>query len=64
VYGRWEIGENGEKVESAPCPPFFVSVAFKGLSPAVSLLFATLAGRPISVAAKRLTVADCWREGK
>ena len=31
---------------------FFVSVAAKGLSPAVSLLFATLAGKSISVAAK------------
>ena len=35
-----------------PTPVFFVSVASKGLSPAVSLLFATLAGRSISVAAK------------
>jgi hypothetical protein len=33
---------------------FFVSVAAKGLSLAVSLLFATLAGRSISVAAKGL----------
>jgi len=33
---------------------FFVSVASKGLSWAVSLLFATLAGRFISVAAKGL----------
>jgi hypothetical protein len=33
---------------------FFVSVASKGLSHAVSLLFATLAGRSISVAAKGL----------
>jgi hypothetical protein len=38
------------------CPPpvFFVSVASKGFSQAVSFLFATLAGRSISVAAKRL----------
>jgi hypothetical protein len=43
-------------------PLFFVSVASKGLSPAVSLLFATLAGRSISVAAKRLTGAGCWLE--
>jgi hypothetical protein len=35
-------------------PPFFVSVASKGLSLAVSLLFATLAGRFISVAPKGL----------
>ena len=33
---------------------FFVSVASKGLSQAVSLLFATLAGRSISVASKGL----------
>jgi hypothetical protein len=33
---------------------FFVSVASKGLSQSVSLLFATLAGRFISVAAKGL----------
>ena len=33
---------------------FFVSVASKGLSQAVSLLFATLTGRSISVAAKGL----------
>jgi len=31
---------------------FFVSVASEGLRPAVSLLFATLAGKSISVAAK------------
>jgi len=36
-------------------PLFFVSVASKGLSQAVSLLFATLAGRYISVAGKGLT---------
>ncbi len=35
-------------------PLFFVSVASKGLSQAVSLLFATLAVRSISVAAKGL----------
>jgi hypothetical protein len=35
-------------------PLFFVSVASKGLSQAVSLLFATLAGRSISVASKGL----------
>ena len=33
---------------------FFVSVASKGLSQTVSLLFATLAGRSISVAAKEV----------
>ncbi len=41
---------------------FFVSVASKGLSSAVSLLFATLAGRSISVAAKGLTMTKCWQE--
>ena len=46
----------------APTPLFFVSVACKGVSSAVSLLFATLAGRFISVAAKGLTGADCWQE--
>jgi hypothetical protein len=35
-------------------PPVFVSVASKGFSQAVSLLFATLAGTSISVAAKEL----------
>src|SRR5258708_38963352 len=39
-----------------PTPLFFVSVASKGLSQAVSLLFATLVGRSISVAAKELTL--------
>ena len=43
-------------------PLFFVSVASKGLSIRVSLLFATLAGGPISVAAKGFMGADCWRE--
>jgi hypothetical protein len=42
---------------------FLVSVASKGLSSAVSLLFATLAGSLISVAAKRLTgeFSDLWQ---
>jgi hypothetical protein len=38
----------------APHPAIFVSVASKGLSWDVSLLFATLTGRSIGVAAKRL----------
>jgi hypothetical protein len=42
---------------------FFVSVASKAVSPAVSLLFATLAGESISVADKGLTQANCLREG-
>jgi len=46
----------------APTPLFFVSVASKGLRSAVSLLFATLAGRSISVAVKGLTRTKCWRE--
>ena len=37
-----------------PSPLFFVIVASKGLSQAVSLLFATLAGRSISVAVEGL----------
>jgi hypothetical protein len=41
---------------------FFVSVASKGVRAAVSLLFATLAGESISVAAKGLRKANCWRE--
>jgi len=43
------------KIRSRKAPPgFFVSVASKGFSHTVSLLFATLAGRSISVAAKGL----------
>jgi hypothetical protein len=38
---------------------FFVSVAFKGLCLAVSLLFATLAERYINVAAKELKAIAC-----
>jgi hypothetical protein len=40
---------------------FFVSVASKGLSRAVSLLFATLARRFISVAAKGLREEEVMR---
>jgi hypothetical protein len=43
-------------------PRFFVSVASKGFSSAVSLLFATLARRSISVAAKGFMEAGFWRE--
>jgi hypothetical protein len=42
----------------APSPVFFVSVAFKGFSLAVSLLFATFAGRCISAADKELREED------
>jgi len=52
----WLVNHN------TPHPLFFVSVAFKGFSPAVSLLSATLTRGFISVAAKGLTVVDCWRE--
>ena len=41
---------------------FFVSVASKGFTPGVSLLFAILARRSISVAATGLMGEDCWRE--
>jgi hypothetical protein len=44
-----------------PPPVFFVSVASKGLSLAVSLLFATFAGRSISVAAKGLREEEVRR---
>jgi hypothetical protein len=47
---------------SAPTPWLLVSVAFKGLSYTISLLFATLAGRLVNVAAKGLTGTYCWRE--
>jgi hypothetical protein len=43
-------------------PTFVVRVASKGLRQAVSLLFATLAGRFINVAAKGLMGKKCWRE--
>jgi hypothetical protein len=44
-----------------PIPMFFVSVASKGLNLTVSLLFATLAGRSISVAAKGLGRFAGWK---
>jgi hypothetical protein len=43
-------------------PTFFVNIASKKVSSAVSLLFAILAGRSISVAAKGLMQANGWRE--
>jgi hypothetical protein len=45
--GNWKLPE-----ADSPHPLFFVSVASKELSQSVSLLFATLAGGSISVAAK------------
>ena len=47
---------------ASPLPLFFVRAESKGPSSAASLLFATLAGRFISVAAKGLMGADCWRK--
>ena len=46
------VDESGVGMETTPV--FFVSVASKGFSWAVSFLFATLAGRLISVANKGL----------
>ena len=43
-------------------PRYFVSVASKGLNSTVSLLFAALARRFISVAAKGLIGGGGWRE--
>ncbi len=59
VLAEWVVYHLGPL---SPSPLFFVSVAYKGLSQAVSLLFATLAGISISVAAKVLMGAKCWRE--
>ena len=53
----------GREASQSPTPLFFVSVAATGVSLAVSLLFAILAGGSISVAAKGLTQATCSREG-
>jgi hypothetical protein len=51
VAGIWWLGE---KRIYTPTPMFFVSVASKGVSFSVSLLFATLAKRSICVAVKEL----------
>jgi hypothetical protein len=48
--------------KSEGLPAFFVSVTSKGVSFAVSLLFATLAGESISVVVKGLMETVCWRE--
>ena len=48
--------EGSDLKDVTPPPGFFASVASKEFSFTVSLLFATLAGRFISVAAKGLTV--------
>jgi hypothetical protein len=55
--------EGGDMGSRDATPLFFVSVAFKGVSFAASLLFATLTERSTSVTAKGLTGTDCWREG-
>jgi len=52
----------GAGMSKGGAPLFFVSVASKGLSHTVSLLFATLAGKSISVATKELTLhQNCAR---
>src|SRR5438132_14226871 len=48
--------------EGTPHPWFFVSVASKGFSAAVSLVFATLAEKSISVAAKEVRGVNCRRK--
>jgi hypothetical protein len=59
VSVKREGRENGR----TPTPPFFVSVASKGLRVYVSGLESTLLARGhISVAAKGLMWAKCWRE--
>jgi hypothetical protein len=59
----YRYGDTSRKDHSTPTPRFFVSVASKGLSHTVSPLFATLAGRSISVAAKGFTgeFSDVWQ---
>ena len=53
--GDRRIGRRmSSRMGKAGPPPFFVSVASKGFGYTVSLLFATLAGRSISVAGKGL----------
>jgi len=56
--------DEGGKAALPPTAVFFVSVASKGVSHAVSLLFATLAGKSISVAVKGLTQASCSGAGE
>jgi hypothetical protein len=51
--GGWLVSNTWLTIITSP-PPAFVSVAAKGLSPLVSLLFATVAGGSISVADKGL----------
>ena len=60
--GKWTVARRGQVNHNTPTPLFLVSVASKGFSRRVSLLFAILAERCITVAAKGLIGADCWRE--
>ncbi len=60
--GGRPAGDEFQNGKNTPTPLFFVSVAAKGFSSAVSLLSATLARSSISVAAKGLMEAFCWRE--
>jgi hypothetical protein len=53
--------EGGNVWFEGDSPCFFVSVASKGFSQAVSLLFATPAGRSVSVAANGLIEEDARR---
>jgi hypothetical protein len=54
--GSAEVGE-------IPTSRFFVSVASTGFRFPVSLLFAALARRTVSVASKGFTDVGCWQEG-
>jgi len=47
---------------STPSPVVFVNVASKGFSYTVSLLFATLTGRCVNVAAKGLTEEEVRKQ--
>jgi hypothetical protein len=58
---RKERSKSEGRDPEGPLPQFFVSVASKGVSAAVSLLFATLAGRSISVADKGVTLRSSGR---
>jgi hypothetical protein len=58
---RKERSKSEGRDAEGPLPRFFVSVASKGVSFSVSLLFATLAGRSISVADKGVTLRSLRR---
>jgi hypothetical protein len=55
--GRFAGLKVAELKKRGRAPLFFVSVPFKGVTVSVSLLFVTLAGRTISVAAKGVSGA-------